>query len=122
MSHIVTITTEIRDGTALSSACRRLQLEPPRQQTVRLFSREVTGTTVRLPDWRYPVVCHLATGQLDYDNFEGRWGNRAHLNRLLQTYAVEKTRIEARRAGHSVTEQELADGSIRLTVSTGASA
>jgi hypothetical protein len=122
MSHIVTITTEIRDGTALSSACRRLQLEPPRQETVRLFSREVTGTTVRLPDWRYPVVCHLATGQLNYDTFEGRWGNRAHLNRLLQTYAVEKTRIEARRAGHTVTEQELADGSIRLTVSTGASA
>ncbi len=122
MSHIVTITTEIRDGTALSSACRRLQLELPRHETVRLFSREVTGTTVRLPDWRYPVVCHLATGQLDYDNFEGRWGNRAHLNRLLQTYAVEKTRIEARRAGYTVTEQELADGSIRLTVSTGASA
>lgn len=122
MSHIVTINTEIRDGTALSTACRRLQLEPPRQETVRLFSREVTGTTVRLPDWRYPVVCHLATGQLDYDNFEGRWGNRAHLNRLLQTYAIEKTRIEARRAGYTVTEQELADGSIRLTVSTGASA
>ena len=121
MSHIVTITTEIRDGTALSAACRRLQIEQPRHETVRLFSREVTGTTVRLPEWRYPVVCHLATGQIDYDNFAGRWGDNHHLNRLRQSYAIEKTRIEARRTGHTVTEQQLADGSIRLTVCAGAS-
>ena len=31
-------------------------------------------------------------------------------------YAVEKCRIEARRKGHSVTEQALTDGSIRLVV------
>ena len=121
MSHIVTITTEIRDGTALAAACRRLQIEQPQHETVRLFSREVTGTTVRLPKWRYPVVCHLATGQIDYDNFEGRWGDNHHLNRLRQSYAVEKTRIEARRTGHTIAEQQLPDGSIRLTVCAGAS-
>ena len=37
-------------------------------------------------------------------------------------YAVEKARIEARRQGHSVTEQPLADGSIKLTIQVGGGA
>ena len=31
----------------------------------------------------------------------------------------EKARIEARRAGHTVTEQALSDGSIKLTIQMG---
>jgi hypothetical protein len=34
----------------------------------------------------------------------------------MQSYAVEKAKIEARRRGHVCTEQQLADGSIKLTV------
>jgi len=37
---------------------------------------------------------------------------------FLQAYSVEKARLEARRAGHAVTEQALADGSIKLTIQT----
>jgi hypothetical protein len=44
------------------------------------------------------------------------WGAQRELDRFLQAYAVEKTRLEARRQGHSVSEQALADGSISLTV------
>jgi hypothetical protein len=58
----------------------------------------------------------LNSGQLQYDNFEGRWGEQRYLDRLKQIYAVEKARIEARRQGHTVTEQLLNDGSIRLSV------
>lgn len=36
--------------------------------------------------------------------------------------AVEKAKIEARKKGHSVTEQSLADGSIKLTVQVGGAA
>jgi hypothetical protein len=35
-------------------------------------------------------------------------------------YAVEKTKLEGRRQGHSVTEQTLGDGSIKLTLHLGA--
>ncbi len=122
MSHIVTINTEIRDGTALNAACRRMQIEPPRHETEKLHSSEGSGTAVRLRERRYAVVGHRETGLLDYDNFEGRWGDQSQLDRMLQMYAVEKTRIEARRSGHSVTEQQLADGSIRLTVCAGGAA
>lgn len=50
------------------------------------------------------------------------WGDRLHLDRFLQSYAVEKTRIEARKRGHTVTEQSLVDGSIKLTAQVGGAA
>ena len=40
------------------------------------------------------------------------------LAKLLQVYAVEKTLIEARRKGYSVSEQPLHDGSIQLQILT----
>ena len=119
MSHVVTIATEIRDTSALRAACRRLGLGEPAQETVQLFSGEATGYCVRLPDWRYPVVCDVESGQVAFDNFEGRWGEQRELDRLMQAYAVEKAKIESRGAGHSVTEQSLSDGSIKLTINVG---
>jgi hypothetical protein len=119
MSHIVTIRTEIRDAAAVDAVCRRLGLPQPVHETVPLFSGERTGYTVRLPDWRYPVVCDLAQGTLAYDDYEGRWGEREHLDRFLQAYAIEKATLEARRHGHAVIEQPLEDGSVRLTIHIG---
>jgi hypothetical protein len=116
MSHIVTIRTEVRDSNAVRAACRRLSLTEPAQGKIKLFSGEVEGLAVTLPDWVYPVVCDLPSGKLQYDNFNGRWGDRKHLDRFLQAYAVEKTKIEARKKGHLVSESPLADGSIRLTI------
>lgn len=119
MSHIVSIKTEIRDPVALASACQRLQLSSPVFEKTTLFSGEVTGHCVRLPDWKYPVVCQTDTGKIAFDNFGGRWGKQSELDRLLQGYAVEKCRLEARRKGHAVIEQSLADGSVKLTVNVG---
>ena len=116
MSHIVTIKTEVRDANAVRAACRRLSLAEPVQGKTKLFSGEVEGLAVQLPDWIYPVVCNLPTGQLHYDNFNGRWGDQSRLNQFLQAYAVEMTKIEARKKGHSVTETPLSDGSIKLTI------
>ena len=116
MSHIVTIKTEIRDRAAGEAACRRLNLPAPVHGKATLFSGQAEGLIVQLPDWQYPVVCDLATGQVQYDDFGGRWGKQEHLDRFQQAYAVEKTQIEARKKGHSVTEQALSDGSIKLVV------
>ena len=84
MSHIVTIKTEVRDAAAVRAACRRMGLAEPAQGTEKLFGSEVTGLAVQLPDWQYSVVCDTATGQLKYDNFQGRWGDQKHLDRFLQ--------------------------------------
>jgi len=116
VSHIVQIQTQVKDVTAIRAACQRLDLPEPVQGRTRLFSGEVEGLAVQLPDWTYPVVLDLATGQVKLDDFGGRWGDRRHVDRFLQMYAVEKAKSEARRRGHQCTEQALADGSVKLTI------
>jgi len=75
MSHIVTIKTKsgmpIRPGCLSPAFFGRTS---PGQD--KLFSGEVEGLAVQLPDWIYPVVCNLPAGQLHYDNFNGRWVTR----------------------------------------------
>ena len=119
MSHVACINTEVRDPLAVAAACRRLQLPEPTFGTARLFNAEVTGLLVRLPNWRYPVACDTAKGELHYDNYSGSWGPQEHLDRFLQAYAVEKIRIQARKLGHTFAEQRLSDGSIKVTVPLG---
>lgn len=119
MSHVVHIQTEVRDPLAVSAACERLRLPPPMQGEHQLFGNRIVGLGVQLPRWQYPVVCQTETGKLQYDNFEGRWGAVEELYRFLQGYAVEKTKLEARKQGHDVVERTLDDGSVRLTVQVG---
>jgi hypothetical protein len=119
LSHIVSIKTEVRDTAAIGAACQRLRLDAPVYGEAKLFSSRKTGWQVKLPDWRYPVVCDVATGQVDFDNFNERWGKQSELDRYLQAYAVEKARIEARRKGMTCTEAQLTDGSIKLTINAG---
>lgn len=122
MSHIVEIKTEVRDAAAIRAACQRLKLEQPSYGTTKLFSGEATGTIVKLTGWKYPAVFDTETGQARFDNYNGHWGEQAQLDQFLQSYAVEKGKIEARRKGHSCTEQRLADGSIKLTINVGGAA
>ena len=78
------------------------------------------GLLVQLPGWQYPAVIDTKTGEVKYDNFEGHWGDQAHLDRFLQMYAVEKAKLEARKKGFTVSEQSLNDGSIKLQIIEGA--
>ena len=120
MSHLVEIATEVRDPAAVQLACARLCLAAPARGTAHLYSSEASGLLVELPGWRYPLVCDTDSGALRFDNFGGRWGAQQELDRFLQAYAVEKAKLEARRNGHTVTEQPLQDGSVRLTIQLGA--
>ena len=122
MSHIVTVKTEVRDRAAVAAACRRLALAEPVHGTAHLFSGQATGLLVRLPDWLYPVVIDTATGQARYDNYGGTWGDEKQLHRPLQAYAIERTKIEARKKSYTTTEQSLADGSIAVDIEIGGAA
>jgi hypothetical protein len=73
MSHVVTIETKVRDPAAVTAACQRLGLGAPVHGTARLYSGEVSGLLVQLPGWTYPAVIDLETGEVRYDNFQGRW-------------------------------------------------
>ena len=122
MSHIVQIQTEVRDPVAIESACRRLRLQIPDFGMHKLYSSQVEGWGVSLPGWRYPIVFQTTSGSVQFDNYGGHWGDQAELDRFLQAYAVEKTKLEARNQGHTVTEHSLVDGSIRLVVQMGGAA
>lgn len=119
MSHVVTIQTKLHDPAAIQAACRRLNLPAPTQGTAQLFSGEAIGVIVQLPEWQYPIAVDTLSGVVYFDNYEGRWGDQAHLDRFLQMYAVEKTRREAMARGYLVSEQTLQDGSIRLQIREG---
>ena len=119
MSHTVQVQIEVRDHAAVHAACSRLGLPEPVHGTARLFSGEATGLLVKLPDWLYPAVVHVETGRVQFDNYGGAWGPQEQLNRFLQRYALEKASLEARKRGHSVVEQALPDGSVKLTVTVG---
>jgi len=119
MSHLVVLETRVHDAAALTAACRRLGLAEPVHGNVRFFSSDATGLSVKLPGWQYPVVVDTAQGSIKYDNYEGRWGDPAELGRLLQMYAVEKANLGARMQGYAVSEQALADGSIRVQIVEG---
>jgi hypothetical protein len=119
MSHIVRIQTQVHDPAGVAEACRRLGLPEPVHGTVRLYSGAATGLLVQLPGWQYPAVIDPAAGTIQFDNFGGRWGDQQHLHRFLQMYTVEKTKLEGRKKGYSVSEQALQDGSILLQIREG---
>lgn len=119
MSHIVEVKTQVRDPIAVAAACRRLGLTAPTFGCFRLFNSEAQGLGVQLPNWRYAIVVDTMEGSVRFDNYNGAWGDQADLNRFFQAYSVEKATIEARKKGHSVREQALEDGSIKLTLQVG---
>lgn len=119
MSHIVTISTRITNAAAVAAACRRLFLPEPVHGTAKLYSGQAAGLLVRLPGWRYPAVIDTQMGTIAYDTFDGAWGEERELRRFLQSYAVEVVRLQARQRGLAVIEQQLADGSIKLSIQEG---
>src|SRR5580765_6450768 len=60
MSHLVVIETRVHDAAALTTACRRLGLAEPVHGSVRFFSGDATGLSVKLPGWQYPIVVDAA--------------------------------------------------------------
>jgi hypothetical protein len=118
MSHIVSIQTKVHDPFAVAAACTRLGLAEPVAGTANLYSGKATGLIVQFPDWRFPAVIDTLTGQIQFDNFHGHWGDQKHLDRFMQAYGVEKSKLEARRNGYTVNEQSLQDGGIKLQIIT----
>ena len=99
MSHIVVIETRVHDAAAPTAACRRLGLAEPVHGIVRLFSADATGLSVKLPGWHTPLWLTLRTGRSS--TIITRVGGAIQKNsgQLLQMYAVEKAKIEARKKG-----------------------
>lgn len=126
MSHIVSIETKIRDLEALPAACLRLGGELViGQKQFKWWSHKpgVCDHAVRFRGAKYEIgVVKVAGGyELKYDDYQSGGlqefvGPKAGL--LIQAYAIEKTKLTARRQGKRVIgEHRQADGSIMLRLS-----
>ena len=121
MSHISKIELEVKDLAVLSQACTRLGLEFIRgQKQFKWYEKDapcehvinVPGADYEIgvvkDDHRYELNCDF------YDrSIEQAIGRQGGL--LKQAYAVAKTKIEARRKGYSVLEQNT-DAGVRLHI------
>lgn len=117
MSHTVTVKTQIKDADVIDRVCKKLGLPTPEKASGRLYDgKQTNGLKVKLRGWRYPVDIDIESGELNYDNYGGSWGSETELNAFKQGYAVEKAKKEAVAKGYRVSEEQLKDGSVKLTV------
>ena len=119
MTSVQTIASRIRDPVALAAACRRLGLPEPIHQTITLNGVSITGSIIPLPGCSNPIAIDLATGQVFYSGTEDSKADMRQIAKLLQAYACEKAAMEALSRGHSVSERQLEDGSIILSIKPG---
>ena len=98
---------------------RPARARPRHRHAVRGPGRRLARPVARL--MLYPVVCTTPppAASVRFDNYNQQWGRPEELGRFLQAYALEMAKLEARKRGHSVVEQPLADGSVKLTISVG---
>ena len=119
MSHIVTSRPAHRPGR------RRRRLPAARPGRARPRARPGSSAarppacSCNCPTGSTPSSSTPLSGTVRYDNYGGAWGEQAHLDRFLQTYAVEKAKLEARKKGYAVSEQILDDGSIKVQILDG---
>ena len=121
MSHISKIELEVKDLGVLGQACSRLGLSLIRdQKTYKWYGRDsACHHAIRIPGATYEIGVIQKDGRYElqcdfYDaGIEKAIGRQGGL--LKQAYAVEKTKLEARRKGYTVLEKKTETG-IRLLV------
>ena len=122
MSHFTTVTTQIKDITALRCACRELGIEVLESAQARGYSTNTTrGDYVLRLKGPYDIALNKqpdGTYGLTTDWWDGHVEKEVGTNygRLLQLYAVHKATAEARKRGHSVQRKQQKNGTIKLVI------
>ena len=122
MSHFTTIQTQIRDVSALRTACQEMGLAVETTAFARGFaSNQLKGDLVIRLKGPYDVAVNQqsdGTFGLTCDWWNGHVAREIGKNYglLLQLYAVHKAQAEARRKGFTTRRQALGDGSIKLVI------
>ncbi len=122
MSHFATVTTQIKDIVALTSACIELGLTVNANTTARGYSTQtVHGEHVIRLKGPYDIAVNRqkdGTFGLTTDWWSGHVEKEVGSNysRLLQLYAVHKATAEARKRGHAVQRKAGSNGAIKLVI------
>jgi hypothetical protein len=117
MSHTTTIKTQFKTKESIIAAANEMGLPAIQEGEFTLFDRtKVKGVAVKLPNWVYPVVIDTTTGTAHFDNYGGKWGAQAQLDKFTQTYAVHQATAMAKSKGYLVRRQQQDNGSVQLVV------
>lgn len=116
MSHLVSISIELKNKATTIAACNRLGWQVEENARIKFYDDSIVeGMAVHIPGWKYPVVI-TNNGDVKADNYNGNWGDPALLNKLKQAYGIEAARSLMRRHMAPVAETQNHDGSVTLTV------
>lgn len=122
MSHFATITTQIKDLAALTSACTELGLSVIANAKARGYAgNSIYGDHVIRLKGPYDIAVNKqpdGTFGLTTDWWDGHVAKEVGTNfgRLLQLYAIHKATAEARKRGHSVQRKAAHNGAIKLVI------
>ncbi len=122
MSHFTQIKTQIKDITALRSACQELGLALLQNAQARgYYENKTKGDFVIRLKGPYDIAVNKqpdGTFGLTADLWEGHVEEEVgkDYGRLLQLYGVHKATIEARKKGLSVLRRPQQNGSIKLVL------
>ena len=122
MSHTTKVQVQFKDSKALRDACNALKI--PFQEgpfTVSFYDgqKHEGNIKVTLPGWTYPVLFNSQTGDVAYDNYEGKWGDIRQLHNLVQEYALqvaEDQASELKLQGWTIERVPQANGDIQLVL------
>jgi hypothetical protein len=118
MSHTVTIKAQFKDLETILATAREMGLQEPKVDFAKLYASTHNGVVVKLPGWTYPVIIDRQTGEVHFDNFNGAWGKKEHLDRFTQLYAVNRAQSVAKAKGLLTSRKVLPNGSIQV-IATG---
>ncbi len=122
MSHFTSIKTQIKDISALKSACKELGLTLLQNAEARgYYTNKLKGDFViqlkgpydiavnKQPDGSFGITADLWEGRVEKEVGKD-------YGKLLQLYGVHKATIEARKKGLSVMRRSQTNGSIKLVL------
>ena len=101
MSHTVKVQTQIKDLQLVRNAVKELNKIFGEEEyrvietgnvSVRFYQGKKAvknGIVLKIKGWEYPILIDLDTGEIYYDNYNGKWGNSKKLNQFKQAYAVQ---------------------------------
>ncbi len=116
MSHVVSIAGEMKSIPSIKKACARLGWECVENSSCVYYDgREVHGTVVTVPNWRYGATIQQ-DGTVATDTYGSAWGNEDDLKKLTQYYGLEEAKAQFSLHGMYSFETVEEDGSISLTV------
>ena len=111
MSETIKFVSKMTNKEVLSKVCRQmyeaglLKQEAKETSKVSLYAGEQhlsdSAMQIHFKDWSYPVFVE-ANGNIQYDNFHGRWGDISQLHKLQHDYQVADITQVAQECGHEV--------------------